>query len=139
MIYYPLLKITYPIVWLTNAASNGVLYLLGVRDNGNDLQSLTREELRTVVYEAGTRLSPRYRKMLLSILDLGQVTVDDVMVPHNEIIGIDLDNENQDIDAVIRDSQHTRMPVYRDTIDNVVGVLHLRKLASLRQADCHER
>lgn len=134
MIYYPLLKVTYPIVWLTNTASNGVLYLLGVRDDGNDLQSLTREELRTVVYEAGTRLSPRYRKMLLSILDLGQVTVDDVMVPHNEIIGIDLDNENQDIDAVIRDSQHTRMPVYRDTIDNVVGVLHLRKLASLRQA-----
>ncbi len=135
MIYYPLLKITYPIVWLTNAASNGVLFLLGVRENGAELQSLTREELRTLVYEAGARLTPRYRKMLLSILDLEKVTVDDVMVPHNEIIGIDLNSEIATIEATIRDSQHTRMPVYRDDIDQVVGVLHYRKLANLAQQD----
>ena len=135
LIYYPLLKITYPIVWLTNTASNAVLYLLGVRDNGSDLQSLTREELRTLVYEAGARLSPRYRKMLLSILDLEKVTVDDVMVPHNEIIGIDLNDDNAAIEAIIRDSQHTRMPVYRDDIDQVVGVLHFRRLANLAQQD----
>jgi Mg2+/Co2+ transporter CorB len=131
MIYYPLLKITYPIVWLINAASNGVLYLLGVRDKGNDLHSLTREELRTVVHEAGTRISSRYRQMLLSILDLEKVTVDDVMVPHNEIIGIDLDDEETDIEATISGSQHTRLPVYRDDIDKVIGVLHLRHLANL--------
>ncbi|MDH3576907.1 MAG: HlyC/CorC family transporter [Gammaproteobacteria bacterium] len=135
LIYYPLLKITYPIVWLTNTASNAVLYLLGVRDNGSDLQSLTREELRTLVFEAGARLSPRYRKMLLSILDLEKVTVDDVMVPHNEIIGIDLNDDNAAIEAIIRDSQHTRMPVYRDDIDQVVGVLHFRRLANLAQQD----
>lgn len=135
IIYYPLLKITYPIVWLTNAASNGVLYLLGVRENGAELQSLTREELRTLVYEAGARLTPRYRKMLLSILDLEKVTVDDVMVPHNEIIGIDLNSEIETIEATIRESQHTRMPVYRDDIDQVVGVLHFRKLANLAQQD----
>jgi Mg2+/Co2+ transporter CorB len=135
MIYYPLLKITYPIVWLTNAASNGVLFLLGVRDNGSDLQSLTREELRTVVHEAGARISSRYRKMLLSILDLGQVTVDDVMVPHNEIIGVDLESDIETIESLIGSSQHTRLPVYRDTIDNVVGILHLRKLANLARQD----
>ncbi len=135
MVYYPLLKITYPIVWLTNAASNGVLYLLGVRENGAELQSLTREELRTLVYEAGARLTPRYRKMLLSILDLEKVTVDDVMVPHNEIIGIDLNSEIATIEATIRESQHTRMPVYRDDIDQVVGVLHFRTLANLAQQD----
>jgi Mg2+/Co2+ transporter CorB len=135
MIYYPLLKITYPIVWLTNAASNGVLYLFGIRDNGSDLQSLTREELRTVVHEAGARISSRYREMLLSILDLEKVTVDDVMVPHNEIIGIDLDGENMDIESIISNSQHTRLPVYRDNIDQVVGILHLRKLANLAQQD----
>ena len=133
LIYYPLLKITYPLVWLTNAASNGVLFLFGVRDKGNDLRSLTREELRTVVHEAGTRISSRYRQMLLSILDLGQVTVDDVMVPHNEIIGIDLDDDEVDIEAVISQSQHTRLPVYRDDIDKVVGMLHLRDLANLSQ------
>jgi Mg2+/Co2+ transporter CorB len=135
VIYYPLLKITYPIVWLTNTASNAVLYLLGVRENGSELQSLTREELRTLVFEAGARLSPRYRKMLLSILDLEKVTVDDVMVPHNEIIGIDLNDDNAAIEAIIRDSQHTRMPVYRDDIDHVVGVLHFRRLANLAQQD----
>jgi len=133
MVYYPLLKITYPIVWLTNAASNGVLYLFGVRDKGNDLHSLTREELRTVVHEAGARISSRYRQMLISILDLEKVTVDDVMVPHNEIIGIDLDAEDADIEKAISDSQHTLLPVYRDNIDKVIGILHLRHLANLAE------
>jgi Mg2+/Co2+ transporter CorB len=131
MIYYPLLKITYPIVWLTNVASNGVLYLLGVRSSDAELQPLTREELRTVVHEAGGRISSRYQQMLLSILDLEKVTVDDVMVPHNEIIGIDLDDEIADIEAIISKSEHTRLPVYEDNIDNIVGILHLRRLANL--------
>ncbi|NNC76534.1 MAG: HlyC/CorC family transporter [Woeseiaceae bacterium] len=131
MIYYPLLKITYPLVWMTNACSNGVLYLFGVRGNDNELQSLTREELRTLVHEAGSRISTRYQKMLISILDLEKVSVDDVMVPHNEIIGIDLDSDPADIEKIINESQHTRLPVYRDNIDNVLGILHLRKLANM--------
>ncbi len=130
-VYYPLLKITYPLVWLTNAASNGVLWLFGVRSNKNELQPLTREELRTVVYEAGVRISTRYRQMLISILDLEKVSVDDVMVPHNEIIGIDLDDDMADIEAIIAKSDHTRLPVYRDNIDQVVGILHLRRVANL--------
>ncbi len=69
--------------------------------------------------------------MLLSILDLEKVTVDDVMVPHNEIVGIDLDDDENDIEAIINSSQHTRLPVFRDNIDRVVGILHLRKLANL--------
>jgi len=131
MIYYPLLKITYPFVWLINACANGVLYLFGVRSSHTELQALTREELRTVVHEAGSRISTRYRSMLLSILDLEKVTVDDVMVPHNEIIGIDIDGSDEDIEKIISESQHTRLPVYRDNIDQVVGVLHLRTLANL--------
>lgn len=131
IIYYPLLKIMYPIVWLINIASNGVLYLFGVRDKASDLHSLTREELRTVVHEAGARISPRYRQMLLSILDLEKVSVDDVMVPHNEIVGIDLDDDDAEIENTIAQSQHTRLPVYRDNIDKVVGILHLRHLANL--------
>ena len=131
MIYYPLLKITYPIVWLTNAASNGVLFLLGVRRGDSELQPLTREELRTVVHEAGSRISSRYQQMLLSILDLEKVTVDDVMVPHNEIIGIDLEDEIEEIEAIISKSEHTRLPVYEDNVDNIIGILHLRRLANL--------
>ncbi len=135
MIYYPLLKITYPIVWLTNIASNGVLFLFGVRGRGEDLHSLTREELRTVVHEAGARLSTRYRTMLLSILDLEKVTVDDVMVPHNEIVGIDLDEDESEIAKTIAASQHTRLPVYNDDIDKVIGILHLRHLANIANKD----
>jgi Mg2+/Co2+ transporter CorB len=131
MVYYPLLKITYPIVWLINVASNGVLYLLGVRSGDTELQPLTREELRTVVHEAGGRISSRYQQMLLSILDLEKVTVDDVMVPHNEIIGIDLDDEIEEIEEIISKSEHTRLPVYEDNVDNIVGILHLRRLANL--------
>ena len=135
LIYYPLLKITYPIVWLTNAASNGVLWLFGVRGGDTELQSLTREELRTVVFEAGARISTRYRSMLLSILDLEKVTVDDVMVPHNEIIGIDLNDEDLEIEKIISESEHTRLPVFRDDIDKVVGILHLRRLANLAKTE----
>ena len=135
VIYYPLLKITYPIVWLVNIMSNAVLYLFGVRASDNELQSLTREELRTIVFEAGSRISTRYRQMLLSILDLEKVSVDDVMTPHNEIIGIDINSSPEEIEAIIANSEHTRLPVYRDAIDNVVGVLHLRHLANLASFD----
>jgi len=131
IIYYPLLKITYPLVWLTNIASNGVLYLLGVRDSDVQSNALTREELRTVVHEAGGRISSRYRQMLISILDLEKVTVDDVMVPHNEIIGIDLVSEPDEIERIIGQSLHTRLPVYQDNIDKVIGILHMRRLANL--------
>ncbi|MDX2412055.1 MAG: HlyC/CorC family transporter [Woeseiaceae bacterium] len=131
VIYYPLLKLTYPIVWLTNVASNGVLFLLGVRSSDIRSNALTREELRTVVHEAGGRISGRYRQMLISILDLEKVTVDDVMVPHNEIIGIDLSDEAEDIEQIISQCVHTRIPVYQDNIDKVVGILHMRRLANL--------
>ena len=130
-IYYPLLKILYPLVWLTNTMANAVLFLLGLRKTGADGYALSREELRTVVYEAGARISGKYRQMLLSILDLEKVSVDDVMVPHNEVIGIDLDDNVDEIAAVIRDSDHTRLPVYQDSIDNVLGILHLRRLANI--------
>ena len=135
LIYYPLLKITYPIVWLTSVASNAVLWLCGVRSKGDDLHSLTREELRTVVHEAGAMISPRYRGMLLSILDLEKVTVEDVMVPHNEIVGIDLDDDESDIARAISESQHTRLPVYNDDIDKIVGMLHLRHVANIADKD----
>lgn len=131
LVYYPLLKVTYPIVWLTSVAANGVLYLFGVRDSDTRADSLTREELRTVVHEAGGRISGRFQQMLLSVLDLEKVTVDDVMVPHNEIVGIDLDDDLAEIESIINKSEHTRLPVFQDNIDQIVGILHLRRLANL--------
>ena len=129
-IYYPLLFVTYPIVWLINLFANGVLWLLGVRGSEAQLASLSNEELRTIVYEAGSLISRRYRRMLINILDLEKVTVDDVMVPHNEISGIDLNEDIEQITEVVHNSEHTRLPVFKDTIDEVVGVLHLRRLAN---------
>ncbi|MCH7980888.1 MAG: HlyC/CorC family transporter [Proteobacteria bacterium] len=131
LIYYPLLKISYPLIWLINACSNAVLHLFGVRPGDGELQSLTRDEFRIVVHEAGNRISSRYQQMLIGILDLEKVTVDDVMVPRNEIIGIDLDDDISDIELMIVNSQHTRLPVFRDSVDNIVGVLHLRRLANM--------
>jgi Mg2+/Co2+ transporter CorB len=125
-------------VWLTNACANGFLYLFGVRSSHTELQALTREELRTVVHEAGSRISSRYRTMLLSILDLEKVTVDDVMVPHNEIVGIDLDDDDDEIERIISNSQHSLLPVFKDNIDNIVGLLHLRTLANLAKTDLNK-
>ncbi len=130
LVYYPLLKITMPLIWLINVCSNAILWVFGVRHSDTALESLTREELRTLVHEAGTRISSRYQQMLISILDLERVTVDDVMVPRNEILGIDLDDDEAEIDEIIRETTHTRVPVFRDSIDNIVGILHMRKLAN---------
>lgn len=130
-IYFPLLKILYPLVWMTNVMANGVLFVLGLRQSDTDGYALSREELRTVVYEAGARISSKYRQMLVSILDLEQVSVDDVMVPHNEIVGINMDNDIDEIALLVQNSEHTRIPVYRDNIDNVLGILHLRRLANV--------
>ncbi|MDX1405197.1 MAG: HlyC/CorC family transporter [Woeseiaceae bacterium] len=130
-IYVPLLKLLYPLVWLTNVMANGVLFLFGLRNLDTDGHALSHEELRTVVFEAGAMISKKYRRMLINILDLEQVTVDDVMVPHTEVIGIDLDDDIDDIAKLIKECEHTRLPVYRDNIDNVIGLLHLRRLANM--------
>ncbi|MGC3875112.1 HlyC/CorC family transporter [Halomonas sp. GXIMD04776] len=125
----PLLKVLYPLVWLVNAISNGLLRLLGVRNIQGGADNLTRDELRTVVHEAGAMIPRRHQSMLLSILDLENVTVNDIMVPRHEVSGIDLDDDLTSILAQIRSSQHTRVPVYKGDINNIIGILHLRNAA----------
>src|ERR1700728_3848584 len=90
-IYTPLLLLLYPFVWATNLLANGVLRLLGAsRQQASN--SLSSEELRTVVAEAGAMIPQRHRQMLVSILDLEKATVEDIMVPRVEIVGIDVDD-----------------------------------------------
>ncbi|TDO01121.1 MULTISPECIES: HlyC/CorC family transporter [Halomonas] len=129
LILEPLLKLLYPLVWMVNAISNGLLRLLGVKNIDGETDHLTRDELRTVVHEAGTLIPRRHRAMLLSILDLENVTVNDIMVPRHEVMGLDLDDDLEEILANIRTSQHTRMPVYKGDINNIIGMLHLRNAA----------
>jgi Mg2+/Co2+ transporter CorB len=137
-IYYPLLKALWPLVWLINVLAHALLRLFGVRADEGEADHLTIDELRTLVSESGALLPKRRHQMLMYILELEDITVDDIMIPHNEIVGIDLTEDWQQILATIRQSHHTRLPVYRDSIDDVVGVLHLRNLiqnASLERLD----
>jgi Mg2+/Co2+ transporter CorB len=128
LIYYPLLKVTYPIVWLVNLMANGVLRLLGVSTEHVQGHALSHEELRTVVSEAGAIIPQRHQRMLISLLELQDVTVDDIMVPRNEIDGLDLEDDWEDLQQQITESQHTRLLVYRGDLDAVVGILHLRSI-----------
>ena len=128
LVYYPLLKVTYPIVWVLNLFANGLLRLLGVRPDQIASHSLSAEELRTVVAEAGVMVPRRHQRMLLSILDLDAITVDDIMVPRQEIVGLDLDRAWEHNLAVIQTSPHDRLPVYREYIDNIIGVTRVRDL-----------
>jgi Mg2+/Co2+ transporter CorB len=126
-IYIPLIKILYPLVWLISVIANGILRILGVKDQASAMQHLSREELRTVVNEAGALIPRRHQQMLLGILDLEKVTVEDIMIPRNEIIGIDLNEENWDnILDQLTTTQHTRLPLYRGDINNIVGIVHVR-------------
>ena len=124
----PLLTIFYPIVAAINWLANSVLRLLRILPDEVDAQQLSTDELRTVVNEAGTLISQKYQSMLVSILDLEKVTVDDIMVPRNEISGIDIEDDMDEIIELLVHSQHTRLPLYRGDVDDVLGVLHLRKI-----------
>ncbi len=124
----PLLRLTYPLVWLTNGLANGLLRLLGVSPTEGGQSALSREELRTVVNEAGAMIPQRHQGMLLSILDLDQATVDDIMVPRNEVVGIDLDDDWARVREQIAASEYTHLPVFGGGIDNIIGVLHVRRV-----------
>ncbi|HET8697139.1 MAG TPA: HlyC/CorC family transporter [Gammaproteobacteria bacterium] len=128
LVYYGVLKVAYPLVWLINLIANGVLRLLGFRADQISTHSLSAEELRTVVAEAGAMVPRRHQRMLLSVLDLDAVTVDDVMVPRQEIVGLDLDREWDENLRIVQESSFDRLPVYRQDIDNIVGVARIRDL-----------
>ncbi len=130
----PLLWMMWPLVWLTNKVSNAIARpFVGPAELADDRLSV--EELRTVVRDSA-RISSRHKDMLIGILDLENVTVNDIMVPRDEIIGIDLEEELDDVLQLLASSQHTRLPVYRNGVNNIIGVLHLRRLARhLEQGD----
>ena len=124
----PLLKIFHPVVAGINAVSNVLLKPLGVSNEDVTSQNLSVAELRTVVLEAGGMIPARHRKMLLSILDLEAITVDDIMVPRSEVEGIDLDEDWNNIMNQLKRAPYTRLVVYRDGIDHVIGFLHMRSV-----------
>ena len=120
-----LLKLLYPFVWLLNLTTQGIFKLLGIPLEQRE-SALSQEELRIVVNEASAMIPQRHQKMLLGILDLEKVTVEDIMVPRNEITGIDLEDDWDDIVKQLTETQHTRLPVFEGDIDHVQGMIHMR-------------
>ncbi len=127
----PLLKVLYPLVWLVNFLANTLLRMLGVSPQSGAMQHLSSEELRTVVKEAGALIPQRHQEMLVSILDLEKVKVEDIMVPRGEIVGIDIEKSEEEIIDQLFHNQHTRLPVYREDIENVIGFIHARNALNL--------
>ncbi len=121
-----LLWVLYPIVWTINIVANRFLRLFNIKPQRNK-DALNKDELRTVVSEAESLIPKSHHDMLLGILDLEKITVEDIMVPRNAIEGIDLDDEWDEILEQLATSHHTRLPVFKGSLDHVVGVLHLRQ------------
>ncbi len=127
-IYTPLQYVAYPLVLLINFLANSILKIFGVSLENEALGSLSRDELRTVVQEAGGLIPRKHQNMLISILDLESITVEDIMIPRNEVIGVDIDKDWDEIRSQIVNAPFTRMPVYHENLDNIVGFIHLRKI-----------
>lgn len=129
----PMLRLFYPLVATVNAITNFILRLFGVNPLAGKNDHLSTEELRTLVNESGALIPQSNQSMLLGVLELGDVTVNDIMIPRNEVEGIDLDQELDQILDQLSCTKHTRLPVYQGDINQIVGILHMRNLAQLIQ------
>jgi Mg2+/Co2+ transporter CorB len=131
----PLLFTLYPLVWFVNLITNRMLRIFGVSPEEATSTAINTEELRVALMEAGSMIPHRHKDMLMSILDLEHVTVNDVMIPRNEMEGLDI---NAPFTEIVRQLSHcgfTRLPVYKDSMDNIVGILHIRKVMHLIAQD----
>jgi Mg2+/Co2+ transporter CorB len=125
----PLLRLAYPVVWFVNLFVQGILRLLRIRPpeqgQGN---SLGLEELRTIVLESSGRLPREHHRILMNLLELEDITVDDVMTPRNQIEAIDIEDDPERLRQQISTSHHTRLVVHAGSPDNLLGVLHVRRV-----------
>ncbi len=128
-VYIVLNTLLYPVIWCANLISNSLLSLIGVTKKQTASHSLSSDELRTLVAEANSIIPRRHQRMLVSILDLEKTTVEDIMIPRNEIAAINAADEWDDMLEQLRSSPHTRLPVYDESLDNVIGMLHLKTVA----------
>jgi len=131
----PLLTACYPLVWIINVIANGILHVLGMTHEDTAAHQLGSDELRIVVNEAGDLIPYKHQQMLLSILDLEKAQIDDIMIPRNEIVGININQDIEEIAAFVKHCPYTRLPLYRDNINNVIAMLHARNLIPLMTRD----
>ncbi len=125
----PLLKLAYPIVWFVNLFVSSILWLLRIKTNDSSQSTqLSLEEMRTLVLEAGHFIPQKHQSILLNLFELQQITVDDSMTPRNQIEAINIDDDLEDIVHALSTSHHTRLPVYQTTLDQIIGIVHIRKV-----------
>ncbi|STX27831.1 Mg2 and Co2 transporter [Legionella beliardensis] len=120
-----------PLVQTVSWATNGILRLFGVSLDQAQREALTADELRSVVNEAGGLLPLEHKSMLIGLLDLEKATVEDIMVPKADIVGIDLNKSWHEILDQLETAQHTRLPLYQETIDQLIGIVHVRSILNL--------
>lgn len=132
---YPLsflLKILYPAVWLINLTVTSLLHILRIRRRKNNDQALAPDELRLLVIESARFMEKKHHSILLNLFELTNITVDDVMIPRHLIESIDIDSDTETIRDALLTCHHTRLPVHTDDSDNIIGILHARKVLSMR-------
>ena len=128
-ILLPLQRLLMPLVLSINWLTNGILKLMGFSPDTAGDDAVSQEELRTIVTESASMIPSRHRRMLVNILDLEQMTVNDIMAPRNKIYGIDIEAPDGAIMRQLKNSAHTRLPIYRDDINQIEGVFHMRDLS----------
>jgi len=131
----PLLKLVYPIVWFINLFVRGLLWLLRLKPQNSQTHTLSMEELRTLVLEGANFLPQKHQNILLNLFDLESITVEDAMTPRNQIEAIDIESSPDEIRRQIATSNHTRLPVYRGQLDDIVGIVHVRKVLNLSEGE----
>ena len=134
-IYTPLLKAVYPLVYIVNVIANSLLRLISVNPEKTSNQGVSVDELRSVVMETSQMVPQKHQDMLLGLLNLENATVDDIMVPRNEITALDLNENWDDIIDDLTTCQRTRLPVYRGDINNIIGIIHMRRVINLLSRD----
>ncbi|WP_186378218.1 HlyC/CorC family transporter [Yersinia rochesterensis] len=123
----PLQKIMLPLVWLLNTITRGLMRLCGIRGNVHRSDAVSQDELRSIVNESHSQISRRNQDMLISVLDLEKVTVGDIMVPRNEVVGIDINDDWKSIMRQLTRSPHGRIVLYRQSLDDAIGMLRVRE------------
>jgi Mg2+/Co2+ transporter CorB len=130
----PLMRLMHPFVLVANSIVKVILWVLRIKPiSGNQASQLSQEELRTLVLEGGNYLPRKHQSMLANLFDLQTITVEDLMVPRNKIEAIELSSPIEEIRSEIVTSNHTRLPVFKDNPDEIVGVIHLRKLLNVSE------
>ena len=116
-----------PLIFFTNFLSRQILKIFNLDAKDATLnENLNTEELKTLLEESGELIPKQYRIMLSSVLGMEELIVEDIMIPTSEIIGIDVNMDYENATKIIRSTEYTRLPVYKDSIDNMIGVLHLK-------------